>query len=260
MIRTTPLAMRLVATIVTVCVFASSVSVSAQGVARLPLTNDDVIQMVKANLSENLILSQIHDGRTTFDLSTAEVIRLSTAGVSDVLIAAMRAPSVITAAPPTPPVVVLPVTPPPAAVPVSQAPRNAAVAPLTEPPPAASIAGSVSEGQRDGELLAGTTHTGGKVAVGVVVGAFTGLIGTAIGYYVIGPDVLSADAALAREGKNLDYQKGYQTGWSKETKDKKRKAFLIGGLLGTAAFVATFISYVNGLEECGYIGTTYVCY
>ena len=132
MIRKTPLAMRLVATIVTVCVFASSVSVSAQSVARLPLTNDDVIQMVKANLSENLILSQIRDGRTTFDLSTAEVIRLSTAGVSDVLIAAMRVPSVLTAAPPTPPVVVLPVTPPPAAVPVSQAPRNAAVAPLTE--------------------------------------------------------------------------------------------------------------------------------
>ena len=260
MIRKTPLAMRLVATIVTVCVFASSVSVSAQSVARLPLTNDDVIQMVKANLSENLILSQIHDGRTTFDLSTAEVIRLSTAGVSDVLIAAMRAPSVITAAPPTPPVVVLPVTPPPAAVPVSQAPRNAAVAPLTETPPAASIAGSVSEGQRDGELLADSLHTGSKVAVGVVVGAFTGLIGTAIGYAVINPEALSAEAALAREGKTPDYQKGYQAGWSKRTKDKKRQAFLAGGILGTVALVLSALVYLDGLEECGYVGTTYACY
>ncbi len=74
------------------CLLGSSVSVSAQTV-RPPLTNDDVIQMVKASLSEDLILAQLRASRTAFDLSVAEVIRLSTAGVSDTLIAAMRKPA-----------------------------------------------------------------------------------------------------------------------------------------------------------------------
>ena len=118
----------------------------------------------------------------------------------------------------------------------------------------------MAEGQRDAELSAETTHTGGKVAVGVVVGALTGLIGTTIGYFVIGPQTLSAEAALERENKTPEYQKGYQTGWAKRTKDKKRKAFLIGGLLGTAAWVAAVISVSQQKQDCGYIGTTYVCY
>ena len=252
--------MRLTVWIVTACVFASSVGVSAQNTARPTLTNDDVIQMVTASLSESLILSQIRDSRTAFDLSTAEVIRLSTAGVSETLIAAMRVPSVSTDTAPAPPVVAPPVQAPPAvAVPVSQAPRSAVGTPPMATPPASAVPGSMAEGQRDAELSAETTHTGGKVAVGVVVGALTGLIGTTIGYFVIGPQTLSAEAALERENKTPEYQKGYQTGWAKRTKDKKRKAFLIGGLLGTAAFLATLIS-ISQQQDCGYIGTTYVCY
>ena len=71
----------------------SLISVSAPSAERPPLTNDDIIQMVQGNLSESLILSQITNSQTSFDLSTPELIRLSTLGVSDTIIEAMRAPT-----------------------------------------------------------------------------------------------------------------------------------------------------------------------
>jgi hypothetical protein len=96
-------AMRLIVAILTLSLFAPTVSVSAQNAARPPLTNDDVIQMVTANLSESLILSQIANSQTRFNLSTAELIRLSTSGVSDTIIEAMRAPSAAGDTPPPQP-------------------------------------------------------------------------------------------------------------------------------------------------------------
>ena len=59
---------------------------------RHPLTNDDVIQMVKAKLPASLIESQLHGSKTNFDLSTAELIRLTAQGVPEVVIAMMRDP------------------------------------------------------------------------------------------------------------------------------------------------------------------------
>ena len=56
----------------------------------IPVSNDDVLQMVAANLSEGLILSQIRSSRTAFDLSVPEIIRLSNNGVSDSIITAMQ--------------------------------------------------------------------------------------------------------------------------------------------------------------------------
>ncbi len=109
-------------------------------------------------------------------------------------------------------------------------------------PPATASTGTAAEGQRDAELLAETVGTGGKVAGGVAVGLLTGFIGTGIGYFMIGPQAISADAALAQQGKSAEYQLGFKNGWAKKTKDKKRKAFLVGGLLGTAAFIALVVS------------------
>jgi hypothetical protein len=60
--------------------------------AEVVLTNDQVIDMVKAGVSESLIISQIRNSKTDFDLSTPELIRLSKAGVSEKVIAAMRNP------------------------------------------------------------------------------------------------------------------------------------------------------------------------
>jgi hypothetical protein len=90
---------RLTASLVLVTFLASTAPVAGlDAAARGPaesvqpvLTNDDVLQMVTANLSEGLILNQIRTSRTAFNLSVAEVIRLSTNGVSDTIITAMQA-------------------------------------------------------------------------------------------------------------------------------------------------------------------------
>ena len=57
------------------------------------LTNDSVLDMVNQKVPSDLILSQIRSAeKTNFDLSTAEVIRLSKAGVTPLLIEQMRNP------------------------------------------------------------------------------------------------------------------------------------------------------------------------
>jgi len=74
------------------------------------------------------------------------------------------------------------------------------------------------------------------------VGALTGLVGTGIGYFVVGPLPLDGRAMTKTADKGSDYQMGFKTAWDKKTQSKKRGSFLAGGLLGTAAFVAVYIS------------------
>jgi hypothetical protein len=85
------------------------------------LTNDSIIQLVEGKVATGVILSQIRSAeKTSFNLSTAEVLRLTKAGVSDAVIETMRNPKrqVARSAPapapaPTPaPVPVASVTPP----------------------------------------------------------------------------------------------------------------------------------------------------
>ena len=65
------------------------------------LTNDSVLEMVNQKVPSDLILSQIRSAdKTNFDLSTAEVIRLSKAGVTPLLIEQMRNPKRTPLAPP----------------------------------------------------------------------------------------------------------------------------------------------------------------
>ena len=61
------------------------------------LTNDNIIQMVEAKVAPAVILSQIRNSKTAFNLSAPEVIRLSKASVPEIVIEAMRNPK---AAPP----------------------------------------------------------------------------------------------------------------------------------------------------------------
>jgi serine/threonine protein kinase len=61
--------------------------------ADAPLTNQSVIDMVEAKISQTLIINQIRSSKTNFNLSTPEVIRLAKAGVSDAVIEAMRNPT-----------------------------------------------------------------------------------------------------------------------------------------------------------------------
>ena len=57
------------------------------------LTNDGVLAMVQAKVSTPLIIGQIQSSKTRFDLSTAEIIHLTKAGVPDEVIQAMRNPT-----------------------------------------------------------------------------------------------------------------------------------------------------------------------
>jgi serine/threonine protein kinase len=65
------------------------------------LTNDSVLEMVNQKVPSDLILSQIRSAdKTNFDLSTPEVIRLSKAGVTPLIIEQMRTPKRVPLGPP----------------------------------------------------------------------------------------------------------------------------------------------------------------
>jgi serine/threonine protein kinase len=80
--------------------------------AESALTNDNIIEMVQAKVAPSVICSQIRSSKTKFNFSTAEVIRLTKAGVPESVINSMRDPKGASAAvaPPTtvPPVNGLP--------------------------------------------------------------------------------------------------------------------------------------------------------
>jgi hypothetical protein len=57
------------------------------------MTNQDVVKLVKAQVSEDLIVAKIRQSKTKFDMSTDGIVALKEAGVSDRLIAVMLNPS-----------------------------------------------------------------------------------------------------------------------------------------------------------------------
>ncbi len=114
------------------------------------LTNESIIDMVTGKVPTGVILSQIRTSKTSFVLTSAEVIRLSKAGVPGNVIEAMRDPKRAPALPAetnskkNPVVVALPA---PVPTPVPQQPLN--TAPSTPPAPvpakpAATVALSVN--------------------------------------------------------------------------------------------------------------------
>jgi uncharacterized protein len=78
---------------------------SVFGQPQKPITNADIIDMVSAKLSDQVVLNTIRDssGRN-FDLSPSGLIALKKAGVSDVVIAAMQQSPGANRAQPSPPV------------------------------------------------------------------------------------------------------------------------------------------------------------
>jgi hypothetical protein len=107
------------------------------------LTNDRIIEMVTEKVPATEIVSQIRASKTSFVLTSAEVIRLSKAGVPGTVIQAMRDPTHAPALPPAdtkkapvvasakPPVSSAPVSP---AAPVSQPPQNTGKTTAAPPP------------------------------------------------------------------------------------------------------------------------------
>jgi serine/threonine-protein kinase len=111
-----------------------------------PLTNDNIIQMFEAKVSPAIILSQIRNSKTAFNLSSQEVIRLTRAHVPETVIEAMRDPKAapVKAAPaPASSSSSSPATATATAPPAtSAAAPTAAPAPPPEPIPATSATGS----------------------------------------------------------------------------------------------------------------------
>ncbi len=89
---------------VLVLVLVAAVSLSLPGATSLAqevLTNDSVIQMVKAGLPEAVVIAKIKGTATKFDLKTDSLVSLKKAGVSDKVLEAMVAAGSGSAAPTT---------------------------------------------------------------------------------------------------------------------------------------------------------------
>jgi hypothetical protein len=111
------------------------------------MTNQDVIKLVKAKVSDDLIIAKIKQSKTRFDVSVDALVALKEAGVSDNLIAVMMNPAAPPALPPAAPAstAVAPSpapkpTIPPANVPKEVAPIDAKTAPRAAAPRPVSVA------------------------------------------------------------------------------------------------------------------------
>jgi len=90
-----------------------------------------------------------------------------------------------------------------------------------------------SDGMVEGEVFAEGIRTGGKVGLGLGIGVLTGLLGTGIGYFALGPDPMTPEALERYDSGNNDYKLGFKASWDKKTRSKKRGSFLVGGLIGS---------------------------
>jgi len=111
---------------------AAAAKPAAAKPAAAPSPVDSVIQSVKAGLSENLIIRTLKRDNKPIDLTTADLVKLKNAGVSENIINVMLDPASAPAAAPAPAAVAAP-PPPPAA------PEPAPVA-VSAPPPSAPTA------------------------------------------------------------------------------------------------------------------------
>ena len=110
---------------------------------------------------------------------------------------------------------------------------------------------TTATGTRDGELLADQVGTGGKLGLGVALGFILPVIAPGIAYFVTGPAPMTAETVRQNSAKGPAYQTGFESGWEKKTRSKKRKALLIGGAVGSVAML------VLASSDTGfYIGST----
>ncbi len=97
--------MRVIPTLILVGILGLSLP-GATSLAQEVLTNDSVIQMVKAGLPEAVVIAKIKSTATKFDLKTDSLVSLKKAGISDKVLEAMVAAgsgSATTGAMPAPP-------------------------------------------------------------------------------------------------------------------------------------------------------------
>jgi hypothetical protein len=79
--------------------------------AQQAMNNDSVIKLVKAGLSDDLIVTTINSSPGAYDTSADAIIALKSAGASDKVVAAIVARAAAPATPPAPPAAAAPVRP-----------------------------------------------------------------------------------------------------------------------------------------------------
>jgi len=77
--------MKRVATVLSILLFSLGVSLYSQET----LTNDSVVKLVKAGLSEDLIVNMVNSQAGKYSLGAGDVIALKNQGISEKIIAAM---------------------------------------------------------------------------------------------------------------------------------------------------------------------------
>lgn len=83
---------RRLAVLLALCALLACVVVGGPSVAQEVLTNDSVISMVRAGLSEGVIIQKIRTSQRKFDTSSSALVQLKGAGVPDRVIEAMMSP------------------------------------------------------------------------------------------------------------------------------------------------------------------------
>jgi len=101
---------------------------------------------------------------------------------------------------------------------------------------------ALAKARLDGEVAA--LNTGGWFGRSVVIGAFTGLIGTTVTYAVAATSTpeLPAEKKLAIANQSPDLQAIYEKGFADKVRARRKSTSLKGGLLGTAVFVVLIAS------------------
>jgi hypothetical protein len=91
---------RVAPVLVLVVMMALSLTI-APALAQEVLTNDSVVQMIKAGLPESVVIAKIRSTATKFDLRTESLVSLKKSGVSDKVLEAMMTPGPAAGAAPT---------------------------------------------------------------------------------------------------------------------------------------------------------------
>lgn len=106
---------------------------------------DSVIQLVKAGMSDDLIIKSLKKTNKSVDLSPADMVKLKQAGVSDNVIGVMLDPASTV----TPAAAAAPAAPPPAPAPAAEPAPAAAPAPVASAPaPAPAPTGATTQAEK----------------------------------------------------------------------------------------------------------------
>ncbi|MEK7992817.1 MAG: hypothetical protein AAB403_03330 [Planctomycetota bacterium] len=147
---------------------------------------DDVIQLVQAGLSEDLVIAKVKKNGKAFDLSTNQLLQLKKAGVSDNVIRALLDPSAELApqAPAPPPAPAAPPTPSPDAPSSQPSPSTQPVPPADAPLTPVAAASLEKPGDYDEFKRLLFARYDGKVLIPIVSGLSAGEYKKA---FVVGP-------------------------------------------------------------------------